>query len=76
MIIRQNTKLTAEQTQQYAPLVKEYDDLFGLNTRTKQWRIASQHYAEFLNAGHGSTFEGFLEAKREVIAHVRSLIQP
>lgn len=73
-IIRQNTPLTAEERQQYAPLVKEYDDLFGLNMRTRRWGIASKHYPTFMNAGHGSTFEGFLEAKREVIADVRRLI--
>lgn len=73
-IIRQNTKLTAEQADLVSPLYTEYKALYG-KPRTPAYRIADEHFAEFVNAGHGSTFEGFLAAKREVIGHVRGLIE-
>lgn len=72
-IIRQNTKLTREEADLVHPLYTEYSGLYGMRG-SKAYRIANNHFAEFVRAGHGSTFEGFLNAKREVIEHVRSLI--
>lgn len=72
-IIRQHTKLTEKEASQYGALVMEYNSLYG-KYNSRSWKIAMENMRVFQNAGHGSTFEGFLAAKREVIEDVRNQI--
>jgi hypothetical protein len=74
-IIRQGTKLNYEEQKQYDALLAEFNEI-GKRTlgKGRARSIFNSFIPDFLNAGHGSTLEGFLNAKREIIADLRARV--